>query len=59
MGMNNAYMSIGNVAGPLLAGLLYDVNIIFPFILGLIMLMITISITLVWQRSRAVKAATA
>ncbi|MFC3212136.1 MFS transporter [Planomicrobium okeanokoites] len=59
MGMNNAYMSIGNVAGPLLAGLLYDVNIIFPFILGLIMLMITISITLVWQRSRAVKAAAA
>lgn len=59
MGMNNAYMSIGNVAGPLLAGMLYDVNIIFPFILGLFMLMITISITVAWQRSRAVKAATA
>jgi len=56
MGMNNAYMSIGNVMGPLSAGLLYDVNIIFPFILGLIMLLITISITFVWQRSRAVKA---
>ncbi|MFD1031945.1 MFS transporter [Metaplanococcus flavidus] len=55
MGMNNAYMSIGNVMGPLLAGALYDVNIIFPFILGLIMLMITIFITMVWQRSRAVK----
>ncbi|RLQ90300.1 MFS transporter [Planomicrobium sp. Y74] len=59
MGMNNAYMSIGNVAGPLLAGMLYDVNIVFPFILGLVMLMITIFITLAWQRSRAVKAATA
>ena len=59
MGMNNAYMSIGNVLGPLSAGLLYDVNILFPFILGLIMLLITISITLVWQRSRAVKAAEA
>lgn len=59
MGMNNAYMSIGNVMGPLSAGLLYDVNILFPFILGLIMLLITISITLVWQRSRAVKAAAA
>ncbi|MCM3610034.1 MFS transporter [Planococcus sp. MERTA32b] len=59
MGMNNAYMSIGNVAGPLLAGMLYDVNIIFPFILGLIMLIITIFITLAWQRSRAVKAAAA
>ncbi|AIY06718.1 multidrug-efflux transporter [Planococcus sp. PAMC 21323] len=58
MGMNNAYMSIGNVAGPLLAGLLYDVNIIFPFILGLTMLLITLSITVVWQRSRAVKTST-
>ncbi|HSJ36734.1 MAG TPA: MFS transporter [Planococcus sp. (in: firmicutes)] len=59
MGMNNAYMSIGNVLGPLSAGLLYDVNIIFPFILGLIMLLITMSITLLWQRSRAVKTAEA
>lgn len=58
MGMNNAYMSIGNVAGPLLAGLLYDVNIVFPFILGLTMLLITLSITVVWQRLRAVKTST-
>ncbi|MGB6406185.1 MAG: MFS transporter [Planococcus donghaensis] len=58
MGMNNAYMSIGNVIGPLLAGILYDVNIVFPFILGLIMLLLTLSITVIWQRSRAVKAST-
>lgn len=58
MGMNNAYMSIGNVAGPLLAGILYDVNIVFPFILGLTMLLLTLAITVVWQRSRAVKAST-
>ena len=42
MGMNNAYMSIGNVLGPLLAGLLFDVHILYPFILGLIVLVITI-----------------
>lgn len=57
MGMNNAYMSIGNVIGPLLAGVLYDVNIIFPFILGLAMLLVTMFITVVWQRSRAAKSA--
>ncbi len=55
MGMNNAYMSIGNVIGPLLAGVLYDVNIVFPFILGLIMLLVTLGITIAWQRSRATK----
>ncbi|MDN7242102.1 MFS transporter [Planococcus sp. N028] len=53
MGMNNAYMSIGNVLGPLLAGMLYDINIIFPFILGLFLLILTTAITVLWQRSRS------
>lgn len=56
MGMNNAYMSIGNVIGPLLAGVLYDVNIIYPFILGLAMLLVTMFITVMWQRARTAKS---
>lgn len=54
MGMNNMYMSIGNVLGPTCAGLLYDVNIIYPFVLGLILLAVTLLITIVWQK-RAIK----
>lgn len=54
MGMNNMYMSIGNVLGPTCAGLLYDVNIYYPFMLGLVLLALTLIITIVWQR-RAVK----
>lgn len=54
MGMNNMYMSIGNVLGPTCAGLLYDVNIYYPFTLGLVLLALTLVITIVWQR-RAVK----
>jgi DHA1 family multidrug resistance protein-like MFS transporter len=50
MGMNNMYMSIGNVLGPTCAGLLYDVNIIYPFILGLFLLAATLLITIVWQK---------
>lgn len=57
MGMNNAYMSVGNILGPLLAGALYDINIVYPFILGLIMLIITWTITIVWHRSRTAKTA--
>lgn len=49
MGMNNAYMSIGNVLGPLLAGALYDVNIIYPFVLGLIVLVITTIASIIWK----------
>ncbi|MBP2242727.1 DHA1 family multidrug resistance protein-like MFS transporter [Cytobacillus eiseniae] len=50
MGMNNAYMSIGNVLGPTLAGILYDVKIIYPFVLGLILLVITLIVTIIWQK---------
>jgi DHA1 family multidrug resistance protein-like MFS transporter len=49
MGMNNAYMSIGNVLGPTLAGILYDVNIIYPFMLGLSILAVTIVVSFTWQ----------
>jgi DHA1 family multidrug resistance protein-like MFS transporter len=52
MGMNNAYMSIGNVLGPLLAGLLYDVHIIYPFVLGLIVLLITMIGSILWKGTK-------
>ncbi|MBS4210065.1 MFS transporter [Bacillus sp. FJAT-50079] len=52
MGMNNAYMSIGNILGPLTAGLLYDVNIIYPFILGLVVLVITMLVSIRWSGRR-------
>ncbi|MHC0038371.1 MFS transporter [Pseudoneobacillus sp. C159] len=56
MGMNNAYQSIGNVAGPTLAGVLYDVRINYPFILGVALLIFTLAITVAWQkRSMKVK----
>ncbi|WP_458413800.1 MFS transporter [Schinkia sp. CFF1] len=50
MGMANAYMSIGNVLGPTLAGLLYDLNILYPFIMGLVFLVLTMVVTIMWQK---------
>lgn len=52
MGLNNAYMSIGNILGPLLAGVLYDVDITYPFILGMVVLAITTIASVGWQRKR-------
>lgn len=46
---------IGNVIGPISAGMLYDINLVVPFILGLVMLGITISITAIWHLSRLKK----
>ena len=50
MGMNNAYMSIGNVLGPTIAGSLYDVNIIYPFVMGFAILLITLFLAYSWKR---------
>ncbi|WP_252502558.1 MFS transporter [Sporosarcina sp. Marseille-Q4943] len=53
MGMNNSYMSIGNVLGPLSAGLLYDVHHLYPFILGLVVLVATIGVSVAWKGVKA------
>ncbi|KXH87121.1 MFS transporter [Sporosarcina sp. HYO08] len=55
MGMNNAYMSIGNVLGPLFAGLLYDVHISLPFLLGFIVLTVTTLVSVLWKGQRKLK----
>lgn len=52
MGMNNAYMSIGNILGPLLAGALYDIRILYPFIAGLIILVLTTIFTFMWKGAK-------
>lgn len=33
-GMNNAYMSLGNIFGPAAAGILFDIDINFPYVFG-------------------------
>nr|WP_017727803.1 tetracycline resistance MFS efflux pump [Halalkalibacterium ligniniphilum] len=55
MGMNNAYMSIGNVLGPTLAGVLYDVEITYPFLLGLVVLGVTVLVSIMWQQKQGKK----
>lgn len=50
MGLNNSYMSIGNILGPLLAGAIYDIDMKYPFMLGLVVLMATILLSITWRR---------
>ncbi|MGO4952160.1 MFS transporter [Paenibacillus sp. DRB1-1] len=45
-GMNNAYMSVGSILGPTLAGFLFDTNLFAPFIAGCCILLITFLLTL-------------
>ncbi|MGF7036711.1 DHA1 family multidrug resistance protein-like MFS transporter [Paenibacillus mucilaginosus] len=49
-GMNNAYMSLGNIFGPAIAGILFDVHINIPYLLGAAVLMASLFISLAWSR---------
>ncbi|MBR3063775.1 MAG: MFS transporter [Exiguobacterium sp.] len=53
MGMNNAYMSIGNILGPTLAGIAFDIDMRYPFIMGLILLLVTYMGTWNWSKRKA------
>lgn len=49
-GMNTSYMSLGNMFGPLLAGILYDWKHDSPYIFGFIVLLLCFFLTMVWTR---------
>ncbi|QUG40928.1 MFS transporter [Psychrobacillus sp. INOP01] len=51
-GMNNAYMSLGSMIGPALAGMFFDININYPFIVGSIILLGSWAITLIWIKRK-------
>ena len=53
MGLNNAYMSLGRVIGPLWAGIVIDINLFFPFITGAAIMLIGFIASLVYLRSGA------
>lgn len=40
MGVAESYMSLGRIAGPLWGGMIFDVNIYYPFLSGIIILFI-------------------
>lgn len=54
-GMNNSYMSLGNMIGPAIAGTLFDINMSIPFIVGGAVLMICFVITYVWQKRNPIQ----
>jgi DHA1 family multidrug resistance protein-like MFS transporter len=51
MGLNNAFMSLGRVIGPLWAGVVIDIHLFFPFITGAIIMLIGFVASLVFLRT--------
>ncbi len=50
MGLNNAYMSLGRVIGPMWAGIVIDIDLSFPFITGAAIMLIGFLASLVYLR---------
>lgn len=51
-GMNNAYMSLGNMFGPLCAGTLYDWKMDSPYIFGTVVLLSCFVLTFFWSMKK-------
>ena len=49
-GMNNAFMSLGTMFGPALAGILYDWNMNIPYIFGSVVLLLCFFVAYAWQK---------
>ncbi|MGN7381042.1 MFS transporter [Paenibacillus sp. SAFN-117] len=52
-GMNNAYMSLGNIIGPSLAGILFDKHTDIPYSFGAVILLLSLVLSVAWNRRTA------
>ena len=48
-GLNSTFTSIGNIIGPAIAGILFDINLDYPYILAMFILIISFAISLFWK----------
>ncbi|MBN1179757.1 MAG: MFS transporter [Anaerolineae bacterium] len=55
MGLSNAFMSLGRIAGPIWAGAVFDVDVNYPYLSGAAIMLIGFLVSLAWvkQGSRA------
>ncbi|MEK5039353.1 multidrug efflux MFS transporter NorA [Sporosarcina sp. FSL K6-3457] len=53
-GMNSTFTSIGNIFGPIIGGVLFDVNLNYPYYFAAIVLIIGTIIALFWKKPKHV-----
>ncbi|SYX83469.1 MFS transporter [Paenibacillus alvei] len=56
-GMNNAYMSLGNIIGPAIAGILFDVHVQIPYAFGAIVLLASAGMLIGWKQDASYTSA--
>ncbi|MCY8854283.1 multidrug efflux MFS transporter Bmr [Bacillus inaquosorum] len=57
-GMNSMFTSIGNVFGPIIGGILFDIDVNYPFYFATVALAIGIALTIAWKAPAHLKAST-
>jgi DHA1 family multidrug resistance protein-like MFS transporter len=53
MGLNNSFMSLGRIIGPIWAGLVFDANISLPYLTGAIIMVIGFAVSMIWLKRDA------
>ncbi len=53
MGLNNSFMSLGRVFGPLWAGTMFDINLSYPYLTGMVVLVFLFVASLIWLKSQS------
>jgi DHA1 family multidrug resistance protein-like MFS transporter len=48
MGLSNSFVSLGRVAGPIVAGIIFDINPNFPYLSGALILCVVFILSLIW-----------
>jgi len=52
MGLNNSFMGLGRIIGPMLGGIFYDMNFSLPYISGALILVLGFLGSLIWLKDR-------
>ena len=50
MGLNSSFMSLGQIAGPIWAGVVFDVNMNYPYLSGAVILFLGFLVSLFWVK---------
>lgn len=55
-GMNSTYTSLGNIVGPAMGGILFDINIHYPYLFAAVVMVIGLGITVMWKEKQLAKS---
>ncbi|HAU35740.1 MAG TPA: MFS transporter [Lysinibacillus sp.] len=54
-GMNSMFTSLGNIFGPILGGILFDINLNYPYYFATIVLVIGVILALFWRKPKHIE----